>query len=158
MHARFGDFEGFSQLAAHAEGTLCSGPHGELSVRPLGDRGARLQRRVRDVGHRVGLLQLDIGFRETLLDRALALATLTSARRYVLLQVIEQLAAGGLRLRLPLRANHRCGPRGSLGIRGRNAHKIAVVNHGYAGDRLGFVAIHRRERGAERLWSNHAPV
>ena len=45
------------QIAAHAERPLCAGPDGELAVLPLGHRGARLERRMRDVRNAVARVE-----------------------------------------------------------------------------------------------------
>ena len=52
MHAHLvlGDLEVAGEFAAHAERPLRAGPDRELVALPLGDRGARLERHVRDVG------------------------------------------------------------------------------------------------------------
>ena len=64
------DAEGRGELLAHGEGALRAGPDRELVAVPFGDRGARLERRVRDVLDGVGLRELDVGGREALLDGA----------------------------------------------------------------------------------------
>ena len=75
--------------------------------RPFGDRGARLERRVRDVLDGVGLRELDVGGGEALLDVA-GHARLGAARRArvgVLLEVLEDRRVRRLARRLgPLRA------------------------------------------------------
>src|ERR1035437_6154057 len=62
-HLLVAQMKGARQLRPAAERVLCAGPDGELAVGPFGDRGARFQRRVLDVGDMVGLLEGVLGMR-----------------------------------------------------------------------------------------------
>src|ERR1039457_4567157 len=62
--------ERVGQLVAHCERALRAGPDGEPIAGPLGDRRARLEGHVGDVLDGVRLLELDVGGRHCLVDRA----------------------------------------------------------------------------------------
>src|SRR5205807_3913726 len=68
----------FRQFRAHSEGPLRSGPNRELVAVPLRDGGARLKRRVRDVGDGVRLLELFVRGCQTIGNRSLRTRTATA--------------------------------------------------------------------------------
>ena len=59
-HLGRGQVKRLHEFVADTEGTLSSGPNGQLAVRPLGHGGTRLKRRVGDIGDSVLLLQLQV--------------------------------------------------------------------------------------------------
>ena len=72
-----GQAERLGQLRPRTEGALGAGPDGQVVALPLRDRRAGLERGVGDVGDRVGRLDLHVGRRQLVLDRAV----LASAER-----------------------------------------------------------------------------
>ena len=58
------------EFAAHAERSLSAGPDRQIVALPLRQRGARLERYVRDVGHGVGLSQVQRGGSEGFINVA----------------------------------------------------------------------------------------
>ena len=56
------------ELAANAEGALRPCPHRQPLALQLGERGARLEWHVRDVGSRVGRVEPDVGLAECVVD------------------------------------------------------------------------------------------
>ena len=58
------------QFIANAKGPLRSGPDSQLAVLPFGHGGTRFQRRMRNVLHRVLLVQLDWSRRHRLRNKA----------------------------------------------------------------------------------------
>src|SRR3989442_7101085 len=69
----------FRQFSAHSKGPLRSGPDRELVAVPISDGGARLKRRVRDVCHGVGLLELFVRGCQTIGNRSLRTGAATAA-------------------------------------------------------------------------------
>ena len=148
------------ELAAHAEGPLCSGPDGELAVFPLRDRRAGLERRMGDVGDGIGLLEADVaGVADPLgsnrsagrsLRAALAApggpAVFRSSNR-----VLPEIGGPGFHSRLDRRQR-----RDGLGTRwARRRHEIAVVDDNDVRHRLGRAGVDRRQRRAERRGPQH---
>ena len=70
--------KGFGQFAAHAKGPLGSGPDRQLAVLPFRHRRAGFERRVRDVGDGVSLLQTRTRGRQTFIHVAHVIAVAVS--------------------------------------------------------------------------------
>src|SRR5262249_60107484 len=70
-HFLFRNVKSVGKFAAHAERPLRSCPDGEPVPVPLGNRGAWLKRRVRDVGDGISLFKFFIGLRQTVSNRSL---------------------------------------------------------------------------------------
>ncbi len=64
----FREMKCVGEFLADAERPLRTGPDGDAAVFPLGDRGARLERSVRDVFDGVGLRELVRGLRDSVVD------------------------------------------------------------------------------------------
>src|SRR5579859_243891 len=69
-HLIFWNTKHLRQLALHPKGPLRARPDRELAVFPLGHGGARLERRVGDVGDIVGLLRVHVRTGYPLFDGA----------------------------------------------------------------------------------------
>ena len=67
-HLFFLNAKRFREFAAHAKGSLRSGPDRELVVFPFGHRGARLKRRVRNVSDRITLFEFLVRGGQTISD------------------------------------------------------------------------------------------
>jgi hypothetical protein len=138
-------------FGAHGERPLCAGPHGEFSVLPFGDSGARFEGRVRDVGNRVGGIQAMCGAGETFLDGTdLFAGAVVGFVSGILFEIGEEFAVRDLRHFVPLGSQ-----RGERGLRlvlagGCDADKIGVANDHCVGESFCGAVVQGRKRGAER--------
>src|SRR5208337_261728 len=112
------------QFAANPKGALRAGPYRELIVAPLSQRGAWFERRVGDVVHIVGLLQLpgcggQDGIHVATLEAGIVI--MLAARQLVLLQVLKEFLVRGLRICSPFGPNQGSRLLSDCGSRRRNS-------------------------------------
>ncbi len=150
-----GQMKGLHQLVAHAEGPLRAGPDRELAVVPLGDRGARFQRSVRDVLDGVLSFELHIGAGKRICNRAGNMIGASSCSLRIVLEVFEEalvaLLVGNVPLGLDRRERMLCGEC----IAGHHAGEIAVAHDFYAGHLFRGAGVERLQRCVESFRPQH---
>ena len=153
--------ERLGQLAVDAEGPLGAGPDGQVIALPNGQRGARLQRRVGDVGDGIGRVDRRCGGRAArgqvprgVLGPAGAPGAGRRRDRVARQIGVERVRVEGRRC-VPggLQGRQRAVRRGAVG-RG-HAHEVAVVDEVDPGDRLGRGGVEAGQPGAERGRAQH---
>ena len=143
------------QFSAHAERNLRAGPHGQLAVAPLRQRGPWLERAVGDIGDGVRGFEFVIGGGQALVDiplllvAAAAKASPAATLCRVLLQVFVKLLGGQLRRRLPLGLDGCQSTLGQLLVRRRHTDEVFFVHHGDARHGGGIARIERHQRRVE---------
>ena len=148
-----------AQLAPHAKRPLGTGPHGQLPVVPSRDGRSRLERRMGDVGDRVGLLEADVRGFEAFLHRSASLARVSPSFPRLAslpLQVVEEVLAGDLRTGLPLRLDRGQRTRGLYLARRGDADKFSVADHDHVRHRL-WPRWYRSPPGSRRSTGDAVP-
>src|SRR5271166_5012229 len=135
--------ESLREFIANTERTLATGPDGQLAILPLGDRAARLQWNVRDVGDRVR----SFSFRVRRRDGVLNCRRLSSGTR---LEQGEKFPRARLRVAFPFGLHCFYRGRQLLRIFGSDADELAIMHHRDTGHFFSRLGIDRNELRTER--------
>src|ERR1700722_412299 len=146
----FGNVKGGGEFIANRKGTLRPGPDGQLSVGPFGNRRARLERAVGNIGGGVAAFERSGGLAKAVFERtSLSAVTLVHRGWRIFSEISEEVLTGGLRNFAPL---HPDGVQGLLRGRGGRcgcSDQVAIAKNRDAGNFLRGGQITGNHGGSE---------